>query len=87
MSKYKIVISEGCTSFYTTVNDKDISDLTPKEYNEFLDYLCVNLKRQIKNNTVSIQSLIGIFQYDDYIFDKETCEQCGDTNSKTVWKI
>lgn len=59
----------------------------PEEDDELLDYLLLKLKEGIKGNTCSFQSLVECFQYDDYEYDKDSCEQCGHSGSKTIWKI
>jgi hypothetical protein len=82
-----IVISEGCTAFYTLVDDKDINDMKPEERNVFIDTLLAKLKAGILENAVSIDSVIKCFNYDDYEHDANVCDQCGDTVSRTIWNI
>jgi hypothetical protein len=82
-----IVISEGCTAFYTLVDNKNINDMTSEERNAFIDTLLAKLKTEILENTVSIDSVIKCFNYDDYEYDGNVCDQCGDTVSKTIWNI
>lgn len=85
--KYKIVIGEGCTAFYTKINDKRVEDLSKEEFGEFLDYMCQKLKLGIGDSTVSLDSFIRCFQYSDYESDEGYCEQCGDSTSRTIWEI
>jgi len=85
--KYKIVISEGCTAFWTKINDKLIEDLSKEEHEEFIDYLLKKLKEGIYDNTISLDSVIKNFQYSDWEHDSRSCDQCGDTVDKTIWKI
>jgi len=83
----KIVISQGCTAFYTLVDDKNVTDMTPEEYNTFVDTLLGKLKQHIIENTVNLDSVIQCFQYDDWETDKDSCDQCGDTVDRTTWNI
>jgi hypothetical protein len=91
--KYNIIISEGCTAFYTDVNGKTVGGsyeptrLTEKEETELIDYLLSKVKEGIVENTISLDSLIGLFQPDDYEMDSDSCEQCGDTVSRTIYNI
>lgn len=85
--KYDIVISEGCTAFYTNVNGKDINDLTPEERNEFLDYLLVAIKTRVLEQNIDLNSLIDVLPCDDYESDPTPCDQCGDTVVKSFYKI
>jgi len=93
MTKYNIIISEGCTAFYTDVNGKTVGGsyeptrLTEEEENELVDYLLVKVKEGITNSTISLNALIGLFQYDDYETDEYSCEQCGDSVSRTIYNI
>ncbi len=85
--KYRIQITEGCTAFDTTINDKSEIDLTPEEREEFLNYLMEQLKAGIKDGTVSLDSVIKNFQYSDWGGDSAGCNQCGDSVSWTTWEI
>ena len=86
-TKYKFIETTGCTSFDFTVNDKSFSELTDNEYNEMLDYLFLKIKEGLKEQTILLQDVIRLFQYDDYEHDPAVCEQCGDTVSTTTWDI
>ena len=83
----KIVISEGCMAFYTLVDDKDVNDMKPEERNVFIDTLLAKLKAGILENAVNIDSVIKCFNYDDYEYDANGCDQCGDTVSRTIYNI
>ena len=89
--KYEIIKSEGCLSFGTTVNGKDMygeyNPMTPAEIMELVDYLCEKFKEQLKNNTVSIDDLIECFQYDDSETEDDSCDTCGDSVSTTTWRL
>jgi hypothetical protein len=90
-TKYEIVKSEGCLSFGTTVNGKDMygeyNPMTPVEILEFVDYLCEKFKQELKDNTVSIDDLIGCFQYDESETEDSSCETCGDSVTTTTWLL
>jgi len=85
--KYEIKMIDGCTATAFYINDKEEVDLTTEERNELLDYLLVKLKEGILENTISLRTVIECFQYDDYSYDSNPCEQCGDTISETFWQI
>lgn len=87
MSLYKIEISEGCTAYHTLVNDVDINNLTEVQKTDFIDYLLQKLGEGLANNTVSFDTIINAFQYDEYDADVNPCEQCGDFVSRTIWNI
>lgn len=92
MSKTKkIIISDGCTAFYTTVDGKLLygegNAMTDLERNEFVDYLLLRLKEHIDKGCVSIDDVIKLFQYDDYEYDEHSCDQCGDTVSRTYYEL
>ncbi len=86
-TKYKFIESTGCTAFDFTVNDKSVSELSEQEYNEMLDYLFVKIKEGIHEQTILLEDVIRLFQYDDYEYDDHSCETCGDTVSTTTWNI
>jgi len=90
-AKYKIVKSEGCMSSGTTVNGQDIygefNPMTQDQIDEFVHYLCEKFKVELKQNTVSIDDLIGCFQYDSYETEDGYCETCGDSVSETIWEL
>jgi len=89
--KYEVVKSEGCLAFGLTVNGKDWSGdyepnlMSESEKEEFVDYLLQEFKRQLKDNTVSIDELVGVFQYDSWEQEPGYCETCGDSVSTTTW--
>jgi len=61
--------------------------MTEEEYNEMLDYLFVKIKENINEQTIRFRDLVSLFQYDEYVCDPESCDQCGDTVSTTTWNI
>lgn len=86
-SKFKIKLTEGCTAFDFSVNEKSISEYKEEELNEILDYLFVKVKEGIKENTIKFSDVVHLFQPDDFKYDKLNCEQCGDSVSTTLWEI
>jgi len=86
-TKYKFVETTGCTAFDFTVNDKSFSDVSKSEYDEMLNYLFEKIKEGISEQTILLEDVVKLFQYDDYEYDPHVCEQCGDTVSTTTWNI
>ena len=92
--KYKIVYNEmSCYGWGFEINDVwrsgevEEGGKQPEEDDELLDYLLLKLKEGIKNNTCSFKDLVECFQYEDTIFDDDSCECCGHSGHKTIWKI
>lgn len=83
----KIVITEGCTAYNTTVDGVSVCDIDKKQMEEIYDKMLIKLKEGLIDNTISFNSLINNFQYDDYKVDEHSCEQCGDSISTTTWEI
>lgn len=87
----QIVISDGCTAFYTTVDGKMLygenNAMTKEEVNDFIDYLSEKIKEEAKKGTISVDNMIQLFQYDEYENDGNCCDQCGDTVSRTYYSI
>ena len=86
-TKYKFIETTGCTAFDFTVNEKSFSVLSNTEYDEMLNYLFEKIKEGIGEQTILLENVIHLFQYDDYEYDPTVCEQCGDTVSTTTWNI
>jgi len=86
-TKYKFIETTGCTAFDFTVNNKSFSELSNQEYDEMLNYLFVKIKEGISEQTILLEDVIRLFQYDDYEYDPNICEQCGDSVSTTTWNI
>ena len=86
-TKYKFIETTGCTAFDFTVNDKSFSELSKEEYDEMLNYLFEKIKEGIGEQTILLEDVIHLFQYDEYEHDPEQCSQCFDTVSVTTWNI
>ncbi len=89
--KYEIIRSEGCLSFGTTANGKDLygeyNPMTPIEIMELVDHLCERFKHELKRNNVRVDDLIDCFDYDDRETEDGYCETCGDSVTTTTWKL
>ena len=91
--KYDIIISEGCTAFYTSINGKVIGDeyeptrFPDNEVDELVDYLCAKFKEELRQSTVLLNDLIQCFQPDECSYDSEPCDQCGDSVNTRTWKL
>ena len=85
--KYKFIETIGCTAFDFTVNSKSLSELSLEEKSEIVDYLLLKIKEGIGDQTILLESVIHLFQYDDYEYDNHVCETCGDTVATTTWNI
>jgi hypothetical protein len=86
-TKYKFEEVTGCTAFGFYVNEEPITDISPEKQEEILDYLFVKVKEGIKENSIQLERVIQLFQYDDYEYDPHVCEQCGDAVSTTTWNV
>jgi hypothetical protein len=86
-TKYKFEEVTGCTAFNFLVNGNSLSDIAENDQDEILEYLFVKIKENIKENTIQLESVVQLFQYDDYEYDDHVCGQCGDTVSTTTWNI
>jgi hypothetical protein len=86
-TKYKFEEVTGCTAFNFLVNGKSLSDIPKNDQDEILDYLFVKIKEGIKENTILLESVVQLFQYDDYESDPGICETCGDCRSSMTWNI
>ena len=86
-TKYKIEIIEGCTAFDTVINGVSVVDIPENEKNEFVNYLIERLKESYKRGEIPLESLIQIFQYDDYECDNEKCSSCGDCVTQTIYNV
>lgn len=86
-TKYKFEEVTGCTSFAFLVNGNSLSDISKDDQDEILNYLFVKIKESIKENTIQLESVVQLFQYDDYESDPNICETCGDCRSSMTWNI
>ena len=88
--KYTITISEGCTAFFTEINDKIVGgEYEPTrfpdvEIDELVDYLFQEFKKGLKESTVQLNDLIRCFQPDSWE-SSDSCDQCGDSVYTQTW--
>lgn len=85
--KYKFEEVAGCAAFDFLANGKSLSEISQSDQDEILEYLIIKLKEGIKENTIQLESVVQLFQYDEYEHDDRVCGQCGDTVSTTTWNI
>ena len=86
-TKYKFVETTGCTAFDFTVNGNSLSELSEQERDEILEYLFLKIKEGIKKQTILLENVVQLFQYDDCEHDPNQCESCGDYVSSVTWNI
>lgn len=79
-----IKIIRGCTADDILVDGKSITDI---DQNELLNYLLSKIPAEIKSGTMTIDSIIQLFQYDKFEKIGDTCEQCGDDVYETTYEI
>ena len=88
--KYTITISEGCTAFFTEINDKIVGGeyeptrFPDEEIDELVDYLFQEFKKGFKESTVQLNDLIRCFQPDSWE-SSDSCDQCGDSVYTQTW--
>lgn len=70
----KIVKSEGCTAFYTSVDDRDLSELSKEEKESLLAKLIKIHNIQGLDSTINL--LLDNIEYEGE--DGGHCDQCGD---------
>jgi hypothetical protein len=85
--RYKFQEINGCTAFDRLINGKRESEYSPEEIKEMIDYLLPKVRQMIDENSLDLFALVSIFPYSDFKYDSESCEQCGDSVSETIWEI
>lgn len=87
--KYTIIKDEGsCFGPSWCINGEWLKEGEYLEQNEeLIDYLLSQMKEAIKKNQTLVDDLLHCFQYDDYVYNKGSCETCGHYGGKTTWKI
>ena len=87
----RIVIAEGCVGGGITVDGKELwgetNVMSDEERKELTAYLLARLGEEVARSTVSIQTIIELFQYGEYETADSPCDQCGDTMSWTRYTI
>jgi hypothetical protein len=82
----KFIITQGCTAYDFTVDEKRFNDLPAEEKAKIIDHVLVKVKENILNNHMSFEGILEHFQYDSYEIGPK-CSQCGDSVSTTVINI
>jgi len=85
--KHKFVKTEGCTAYDFTVDGESLNDISRDKEFEIFDDLMEKIWLAFEKKDIGIQDIVEMFEYDDYKYDKEPCDQCGDTVSRTFWEI
>ena len=80
----KIVISTGCTSFYTLVDGRSLDDVN---IDEVLDVILPQIRKGVKAGEIQFDSVVRLFQCTDIETDATTCDQCGDTVYRELYDI
>jgi hypothetical protein len=93
-TKYTIIYDEwSCTEWGFSINyewrgaNREDGVKSIEEDDELLDYTLAKLKEHIKKGYTDFKSVMDCFQTDDYISDESSCDTCGHSGSKTIWKI
>lgn len=79
----KIIKSQGCTAFYTKIDDKDLDELSVEE------------KEILLNKLIKIHNLYGIdttinLLLDHIEYEREDggyCDQCGDSVYRQIYDL
>lgn len=80
----KIVKTDGCTSYSTKIDDRDLEEFSDSEKLELIDKLLIELKKNGLDNTIS--DLLDKISYDS--FEKlNYCDQCHDTVYQTIYNL
>jgi hypothetical protein len=84
---YKIEITEGCTAFGTSINDRNIIDIPEEEMDKIIDYLLAQVRESYNRCGTNFEQIVQLLQPDSWENDPYVCDQCGDTVSTTTWNI
>jgi hypothetical protein len=84
---HKFVKTEGCTAFDFTVDGESVADMSREKEFEIFEDLMEKLWEKFDNREIQLLDIVEMFDYDDYKYEKERCDTCGDTVSWTTWEI
>lgn len=79
----KIIKSQGCTAFYTRVDDRDLDELSKEEKESLLERLIKIHKLQGIDSTINM--LLDNIEYE--FEDDGRCEQCGDSVHRQIYDL
>ena len=82
----KFEITQGCTAYNFTVDEKRFDDLPKEEKEKIIDHVLAKVKEQIINNHIGFQGILEHFQYDSCEYGPK-CSQCGDSVSTIIINI
>jgi len=85
----KIVKSEGCTSFYTRIDDKDLDEMSKSEKDSVLKKLIDVLGKTTfdeYHTDLAINSLLEIIEPSKHE-DGGDCDQCGDSVYRRIYNF
>ena len=85
--KHKFVKTEGCTAFDFAVDGESLADMSREKEFEIFEDLMEKLWEKFDSREINLQDIVEMFDYDDYKYEKERCDTCGDTVSWTTWEI
>jgi hypothetical protein len=85
--KHKFVKTEGCTAFDFTVDGESVADIPREKEYAIFDYLVEKIRERFDNREIQLLDVVEMFEYNDYKYEKERCDTCGDTVSWTTWEI
>jgi len=85
--KHKFVKTEGCTAYDFTVDGESVADISREKEYAIFDYLIERLRERFDNRNIQLLDVVEMFEYNDYKYEKEACDQCGDSVSWTTWEI
>lgn len=79
----KIVKSEGCTAFYTRIDDRDLDELSIEEKETLLSRLISIHKKYGIDGTINM--LLDNIEYEGE--DGGYCDQCGDNVYRQLYDL
>ena len=79
----KIVKSQGCTAFYTRIDDRDLDELSLEEKETLLNKLISIHKKYGIDSTINM--LLDNIEYEGE--DGGYCEQCGDNIYRQLYNL
>ena len=82
----KFVITQGCTAFNFTVDEKSYNEMPREEQEKVIDYVLADLKKKLLENHIGLQGIMEHYQYDSYEVGPK-CESCGDSVSTIIINV
>jgi hypothetical protein len=85
--KHKFIKTEGCTAYGFTVDGESVADIPREKEYAIFDYLIERIRERFDNREIQLLDVVEMFEYNDYKYEKNPCDQCGDSVSWTTWEI